>query len=435
MLQTGQATDSVGTAARATGRTRAISAALAGNMFEWYDFLVYTYLAATIGKHFFAAQSDATSLLYSFAAFGVGFVARPIGGIVIGMLADKKGRRFSLILSVVLITVGSALPGVIPTYAQIGIAAPALIVLSRLIQGFSVGGEWGSSASLIVEWAPEGRRGFFGSLQSCSTTVGILLGSAVVALLTTMLSQTAMDDWGWRIPFWLAGVFGLTGLWMRAGMEDAPIYEHAKRHEQQAEGANDKRVLARRVLSATGIIIMYTVGTYIFLSYMTTFCTRYAGLTMKQALWANTIGGILSALVIPVFGHLSDKVGRKPLLLTCSVLFVLTSYPLYTLLASKPSVVVVTAVILYFDLVLALLAAAAPSALVEIFPTKIRGRWLTAVYAIVIAIFGGFAPFIATSLIAVTGNPVAPVFYVIFAALVSGFVIVKSPETAFAKLK
>ncbi|MDN7407981.1 MFS transporter [Burkholderia vietnamiensis] len=143
----------------------------------------------------------------------------------------------------------------------------------------------------------------------------------------------------------------------------------------------------------------------------------------------------MPALVIPFFRHLSDKVGRKPLLMACSALFVLTSYPLYTLLASKPSVAVVTGVILYFDLVLALLAAAAPSALVEIFPTKIRGQWLTAVYAIVIAIFGGFAPFIATSLISVTGNPIAPVFYVIFAALLSGIVIFKSPETAFGSLK
>jgi MHS family proline/betaine transporter-like MFS transporter len=261
------------------------------------------------------------------------------------------------------------------------------------------------------------------------------MGSAIVAVLTTALSPEAMDSWGWRVPFWLAGVFGLTGVWMRSGMADSPAYTRVKLTEAAELDNGSRSPFLTLAIRAAGITMMSTVGTYIFLSYMATFLSKYAGLTNKEALWANTIGGILSVIVIPFYGRLSDSVGRKPLLLVCCALFLISGYPLYAFLASKPSVYVTTCVVLYFDLVVALVGATAPAALVEIFPTQVRGRWLTAVYAIVIAVFGGFAPLIATTLIAWSGNPIAPVYYVIVVALVAGLIILRSPETAFGRLK
>jgi len=198
----------------ATART-AVAAAAIGNVLEWYDFAVYSFLAAIIGRNFFPSGDPSAELLYSFAVFGMGFLARPLGAILIGRLGDLKGRKTALLLTIFMMASGTVLMGLAPTYAQAGILGPIVILLARLIQGFSAGGEWGGSTAFIVEWAPEGKRGFYGSFQQSSVAGGLLLGSGFAALLSTVLSPESMDGWGWRIPFLLGGLLGPVGLWMR----------------------------------------------------------------------------------------------------------------------------------------------------------------------------------------------------------------------------
>ena len=415
------------------GRRRAILAAVAGNLIEWYDFTVYGFMAVILGRHFFPSDRPGISLLTTFAVFGIGFVVRPIGGVVIGRLGDRLGRRFTLIFVMGLMTFGTMLTGVLPDYQTIGLAAPLLVLLARLCQGFAAGGEWGNSAAFVVEWAPEGRRGFYGSFQSCSTTVGTLTGSAVVATLTSVLGSAVMDSWGWRIPFLIAGVLGIIIAVMRRSMADPPVFEAAaagrKPAEEPVEMSN-----GMRTLRAIGVILPFTVGTYIFLNYMPTFVITQAKFPAAQALWSNTLSAIVSASMIPVFGAMSDRFGRKPQLLLACALFMLLPYPLFRLLLSGANFGLVVLVQIAFNLSLALVGSVAASTLSELFPTRIRTTWMTAVYAITVSVFGGFAPFIATYLIGATGQPIAPIYYIMGAGAVSFLILLGFRETAFRRL-
>ena len=207
---------------------RAVAAAVVGNVLEWYDFAVYAYMATVIAAKFFPASDEVTSLLSTFAAFGIGFVARPLGGILIGRLGDVRGRKTALLFTIALMAAGTVAIGLVPTYQTIGVAAPIFVVAARLVQGFSAGGEWGGSTAFIVEWAPPGRRGLYGSLQQCSVAGGLLLGSGVAALVNTFLPAAAVDSWGWRIPFLLGGLLGPVGLYMRKHIDETPAFRRSR---------------------------------------------------------------------------------------------------------------------------------------------------------------------------------------------------------------
>lgn len=262
-------------AIQAKGKKEVVAAVL-GNILEWYDFVVYAYLASIIGKNFFPADDPTSSLLMSFGVFGVGFLFRPLGAIVIGKVGDVKGRKTALLITIFMMALGTGIVGLTPSYATLGMAAPVLIVLARLIQGFSAGGEWGGSTSFIVEWAPDKGRGFYGSFQQASTVTGMLLGSAMAALCSTIFSVEALESWAWRIPFLLGTIIGPVGLWMRRNIEESPAFVEAKK-EQEAkaaeapeaapEGAVKEDTPLMACARSFGFTVVWTAAFYIFLNY------------------------------------------------------------------------------------------------------------------------------------------------------------------------
>lgn len=432
---------------------RVVVGAGIGNVLEWYDFTVYAYLATILASKFFASGNDTAALLSTFAVFGVGFVARPIGGILIGIFGDKYGRKPTLLLTFSMIAASTALIGLLPTYATIGVAAPVLLVVARLVQGASAGGEWGGSASFLVEWAPEGRKGLFGSFHPAGICFGQLLGAAVTGFLFLTLGQAVMEDWGWRIPFLLGALIGPFGFWIRRRLDETPAFQEARAEVERDKAAGtqpeaetkaarqvldtddaDTPALSRGIALAFAFPVLQSVLTYLFLSYFPTYGEQYLGLSATQALWSTVAATVVMGLTSIASGFLSDRFGRRPMLLSaCALAFVLAVPLLAGVLAGVPVVVVVAAHMM-FSIVNGLFLGAMPSALVELFATKRRMFGLTTGYNLQSMIFGGFAPFIAASLIAITGAPLSIAFFIMAAALLSAIAVIIMKETAHRKL-
>ncbi|VIO79791.1 Proline/betaine transporter [Bradyrhizobium ivorense] len=411
---------------------RAIWAAAIGNLLEWYDFGVYAYLAGLIATKFFPNTDPTASLLAAFAAYGVGFLARPLGGIVIGRLGDTRGRKAALMLTIFLMAFGTVGLGLLPSYEAIGVWAPILLVGLRIVQGLAAGGEWSTSTAFMVEWAPQHRRGLYGSFQQVSTAGGSLLGSAVAAIMTSSLSQAAMLDWGWRVPFLFGVLLLFVGAYLRRNVEETPSYEASRR------AVADQPVIAGFPLGALafGFTIFWTVAYYTLLAWMPSFTQRFAGLTPSEALWSNTIGLIAMVIAVPFWGALSDRIGRKPLLMASAIGIGLLAYPLFSLMTGGTGLALVMPLQILLGILLALYSGAGPAAISEIFPTHLRSTWMSSGYALSVAIFGGFAPFIATWLIQATGSPVSPTYlYLLPAAAISLAVICSLKETAGTKLR
>lgn len=402
---------------------RTILAAGVGNVLEWYDFSVYAYMAPFIAAKFFPSDDPLTGLLAVFATFGLGFVVRPLGGIVIGRLGDVRGRKEALLLTIVLMAVGTAGIGLVPGRDAVGGWAPGLLVLCRLIQGFSAGGEWGSSTAFIYEWAPKGRRAFFSSLQQSSVAGGMLLGSAIAALLGTMLSKTQMSDFGWRLPFLVGALIIPIGWYLWRHVEETPVFAAGV---TAPVGTGEGIILASK---AGGIIVIWTVAYYAILTYMPVFTAHYSKLGTSAALWSNALSLLVLALTIPFFGALADRVGRKPLLLAGAAGFALLSYPLFPVIVNSSAMLPVILAQIVFALMTAIYSGGAPAAVTEIFPSASRLLWMSTGYSLTVALFGGFGPYISTWLVANTGSPLSPVLYIAVCALLSLAVIVRLKET------
>jgi len=403
-----------------------------GNVLEYYDFIVYAFLASILARKFFHGD-EVSGLLASFAAFGVGFLARPLGGAIIGRIGDKLGRRAALQLTIFGMGLGTIGIGLLPTYETIGIMAPILLVAMRLVQGLAAGGEWGSATAFIVESAPPNKRGFFGGLGQASIAAATLLSSVIVGIVTYLFTAEQMDAWAWRVPFLLGAIILPVGVYMRRNLAETPAFTEAQA-APQAVAPMPKGEAVRLMSKAFGFTIIWTVSYYLMLSYMPTFLTKYAGLTPTQALTSNSVALVVLVLSTPFFGWLSDRIGRKPLLLVCCVVFALLAYPLFHLILESRSFYTIMAIQIFFNIFIASFSGAAPATLCELFPTKSRTTLLSIGYSLATAIFGGFAPFIATYLIDRTGSPIAPTYYVIAAAVISGVVIWGFRETAHEKL-
>lgn len=413
-------------------RRRQLGAAAIGNVLEYYDFTVYAYLAATIAKKFFPSEHEVAALLASFAAFGVGFLARPLGGAVIGRIGDKRGRKTALLVTIFGMAVGTVGIGLLPTFETIGIMAPVLLVAMRLVQGLAAGGEWGGATAFIIESAPDGRRGLFGGIGQASIAGSNLLGSVVVALVAASFTPQEMQDWAWRVPFLLGSVLLPLGVYMRRNLEETPAFKAAQKIPTRAHDLGSPVVLMAK---AFGFTIIWTVSYYIMLSYMPTFTTKHAGLSQSQALWANATALVVLVAATPFFGWLSDKIGRKPLLLGCCLGFVVLPFPLFRVILADASFSTIVAIQIVFNLFIAAFSGAGPAALSELFPTQSRTTLMSTGYSLSVAIFGGFAPFIAIWLIGTTGSPISPTFYLIASGIVSGLVIWTFRETAHERLR
>ncbi len=403
--------------------------AVAANILEYYDFAVYGYVAADIGRTFFPAHDPVASLLAALAVFGAGFLARPLGGVVLGRLGDLRGRKASLILALNLMALGTFITAVVPGYAAIGLAAPIIVLVARLLQGFSLGGAAGVSTAFIFEWATEGRRGLYGSFQQTTSTSAFLLGSGVAALTSTVLSGPSFAGWGWRIPFLFGSLLGLVGIYLQRHIDETPEYRQLPRSAIQRIAPTPSAIVM--VARSIGFSFAWTVAFYTFLIFMPIFTKGHAGMSAGQALWANTIALVALVASIPLLGRLSDRVGRKPILLAGWLCFFVLPYPLFSLLLGGPSFLAVVIIQIIFNVSLATFCGTAPTALSEIFPTAGRSTMMTIGIALTTAIFGGFAPYVAVWLIRATGSPISPIAYVMLAALVSGIVIARSKETAF----
>ncbi|MEA2742900.1 MAG: transporter, family, proline/betaine transporter [Acetobacteraceae bacterium] len=409
---------------------RATYAATIGNVMEWYDFGVFGYLAGSLALNFFPKDDPRTSLLNTFLIFGVGLIFRPLGGIVIGRLGDKRGRKPALVLTILMMAVGTVIIGLLPTYSSIGVMAPVLLLFARLLQGFSTGGEWGGATAFMAEWSVNGRRGFYTSFQQMSVAGGGLLGVGFAALLTSTIGADAVNDWGWRVPFLVGGLFGPIGLWLRRRVDETPPYR-----EVVAEGDAAEASTFNHGLKAFGFTVLWTVSYYVFLTYMPTYTRTQLHLTAAQSLWASTASLLVLVALVPLMGALSDRIGRKKLLLGSCALCFFIPIPAFYVLTQGYGFASVVLIQIIFAFAISLFSGAGPAAIAEIFPTRGRSTWMSSSYALAVAIFGGFAPFISQWLIDTTGSKMAPTAYVMAAAVVSFITIMGLRETAHDPLR
>lgn len=407
----------------------AVTAAAVGNVLEWYDFAVYAFVAPILARNYFPKGDDLTALLGTFAIFGVGFLMRPLGGLWFGRLANSRGRKRALTMTISLMAFSTIAIGVIPSYQTIGVAASVLMMIARLMQGFSAGGEWGTANAFLVESAPEGRRGVYASFAQVTTVGGTLLGSVVAAIFSSSLSNASFESWGWRLPFFIGGLIGPIGFYIRRN-----VVENAAVRKILAEAPQRREPQLKKIMQAIGFTVVWVVSHYILLHYMPTFLIKYSHLSRSQALWSDSIGLLVLIACIPLTGAWSDRVGRKPLLIGCCVLLILLSYPLVHLMLSGASFAVMIAIQILFGIVLSTYSGPAPAALAEMFSTRNRSIGMSVGYSIGVALFGGFAPFFATLLIHLTNSPIAPVYLVIAAAVISILTLVALPETGLKRL-
>lgn len=414
---------------------RAVVAATVGCMLEWYDFALYGYFSVLLARLFFPAESEWVSVLLAVATFGVGFAMRPVGALVLGTAADRLGRRVALNWAISSMVLGTAIITFAPTYASIGLWAPALIVLARLIQGFSAGGEMGTAVAFLLEYAPPGRRMLYASLQQMTQLLALLLGSLVGAAVNGWLSPEDLASWGWRLPFALGLLIGPVGWYIRRHTAEPPAFVEAQRQSAGQPKASPWQALRdypRQTLAGFCITILWTVGTYFFLVYMPTYATRELGLPGTASLLSNSAALVTAICLLPLFSIAADRHGPRLLLKASAILMLLICYPLMRWLAEAPTVGTLVAVQCLLAAVLAAFTGPACGALATLFPPRIRCTGVSIAYNFAVTLFGGFASFIATWLIGMTGSPLAPIGYVAFAALaaVAGAFLLPNPHVS-----
>ncbi|MDF2825394.1 MAG: transporter [Mycobacterium sp.] len=410
---------------------RVAVAAGIGHFLEWFDFAVYGFLAATLGRLFFPSDNPTTSLLASLAVFGVAFFFRPLGGLVIGSFGDRVGRRAALSLAIIVMGICTIGIGLLPSYASIGIAAPILLVLLRCAQGFSAGGEYAGAAAFLVEYAPERKRGLFSSVVSAGAALGVMFGAIVTLTLTSLLTPDDMSAWGWRVPFLVAGPLAVLGLYVRLRLEDTPVFRslqetHEVEHAPLSSATKQSRSGILLVFACTSVV---GLGFYYLATYVNTFLTTQVGFAPTSALQLAVAGLAVYSLMCPVAGMIGDRIGRRPTMLIGAGGIALVAVPSFLLLATGNWVLALIGLIL-----LAVFEALANVMLgvimVELFPARLRVTGNSVGFNVAQALVGGPGPFVAASIAAATTMIVAPAFYLVAVGTLAFFALLKwLPET------
>jgi len=401
-------------------RKIAIIAGIIGNVIEWYDFALYGYMAPIISQLFFPNESQVASLIATYGIFAAGFVMRPLGSGVFGWLGDTIGRSRTMLISVAMMMIPTFLLGLLPTYNTAGLLAPALLVIIRLTQGLSVGGEFSSSVTYLVETSPASRRGLSGSWANAGSGAGMLLGSLMAAAVTSLLSHDNVMAWGWRLPFLLGGVLGSTAILLRRHLPKSEHFvEHTKRREQsspikEAFSSNLKETLQGMVF-ASG----YGAIFYISLVYLPTWLSEYTGVMLKRAMQINTVAMVIVMLLIPVMGWLSDRYIRRTHFISLSMLVIAASAIPLTLWMQSGSIEAAVVGQLFFAVAVAVPGGVAPAMFVELFPTRDRLSGYSVSFNIGMGIVGGSTPMVLTWLISKTGVNFIPALYMLLWAAVS----------------
>jgi MFS transporter, MHS family, proline/betaine transporter len=400
-----------------------VAAGNVGNLLEWYDFVVFAFLAPVIGARFFPSADALSGLINAFGVFAVGYLMRPIGGILFGHLGDRLGRKGALQLSMVVMAIPTALMAALPTHAEAGVLAPVLLVALRLAQGLSVGGEYAGSMCYLVEAAPPGRRALFGSLSILGIAGGLVLAAGVVSLIGSILPAEQMYAWGWRLPFLGGLVIGGVGWWMRRGLAETPAFLEVVEAGRTARApiVVVLREHWRRLVEVGGMVILVAVGFYAVFAWMPTYLRQIVRPPVAHAGLINMASIVVLILAIPVAGWMSDRVGYRPVLLAANLAYAAAAVPLFHVIDTG-GIVAVTGAVFGLAIIHAFSNGPIPAALSELLPTEVRYTGIALGTNVAFAIFGGTAPLVATWLIKATGDLAAPAWYLVAVALVSACV-------------
>lgn len=401
---------------------RVLIASLVGSSIEWFDYFLYGTVAALVFNQLFFVNEDPTvGLLLAYASFALAFFIRPFGGVIFSHIGDRIGRKKTLVLTLSLMGIATFGMGLLPTYQAIGVWAPILLITLRLVQGLGIGGEWGGALLLAVEYAPPEKRGLFGSIPQMGVTIGMLMGTVALWVMT-LLPEESFMTWGWRVPFILSALLVIFGLWIRKGIDETPEFKKV-----QESGDIPKLPIAdtlkyhwREVLIAIGAKVVETAPFYIFSTFVVSYATTNLGFTRTSTLTAVMIATVVTTILIPIMGNLSDKVGRKKLYVAGAVGMALFAFPYFWMIQQGSVALLIIATVIGLGIIWAPITAVLGTMFSEIFDAKVRYTGISLGYQIGAALAGGTAPLVATALLARFDNSYVPVaLYIVFTALIS----------------
>jgi len=394
---------------------KAVISSSIGAALEWFDIIVYATFATVIAKIFYPESNPTFALILTFATFAISYIIRPLGGMVLGSYADRKGRKAALTLTLMLMMVGTLIMAIAPTYEMVGVWGALIILLSRLIQGFSAGGEFGTATAFLIETAPH-KKAFYASWQVASQGASMLLASAFGYVLTTQLSTQALESWGWRVPFFVGLLIGPVGLYIRARLEETEEFVAAEK--VKAPLATLFAGHYGRLLTGSAVIGVATISVYMIL-YMPTFAVTNLGIPADAAFLGGVAAGTITLFGVPLVGHLADRVGPARVMTYAAIAALVLAWPLFRLMTSTPTVPVMVVVIALLGVIMSFYFGPMPALLSNLFPAAIRGSGLSVTYNIGVTLLGGIAPLVLTWLLSVTGSLDAPSLYYMAIAVIS----------------
>lgn len=420
---------------------RAVGAAALGNAMEWFDFGVYSFLAVTIGRVFFPGGSPAAQLIATFGAFAAAFLVRPLGGMVFGPLGDRIGRQKVLAITMIMMSIGTFCIGLIPGYDSIGILAPVLLLLARLLQGFSTGGEYGGAATFIAEYSTDERRGFMGSWLEFGTLGGYLLGAGLVTGLTAVMPEQSLLDWGWRVPFFIAAPLGLFGLYIRLKLEETPAFQKHMEKQEQLENAKPRMGLWAmlkkyrvQMLKCIGLVLVFNVSNYMLTSYMPSYLTGILGLSELSSLLLIMVVMFVMMPLTLFWGHWNDRLGRRPVIWGGAIGLILLAVPCMMLIGTGNMLFVFLGLII-LGVLHTCFSGSMPATLPALFATDIRYSALAIGFNLSVSLFGGTTPLVTTWLVETTGNLLMPAYYLMAAGAIGVITVFTLRETAQKPLR